>query len=50
MDLMDSIYGNTNTKIIKLLDLLKKQLDRMEERISAIEDFQFAQIKDRENE
>ena len=49
-NMIDVMYGNTNTKIVKLLDLLKQQLDRMEASISAIEDYQFAQIKDREEE
>ena len=35
-NMMDSIYGNTNTKIVKLLDLLKKQLDRIEHDVSII--------------
>ena len=49
-NMIDVMYGNTNTKIVKLLDLLKQQLNRMEASISAIEDYQFAQIKDREEE
>ena len=49
-NMIDVMYGNTNTKIVKLLDLLKQQLNRREARISAIEDYQFAQIKDREEE
>ena len=49
-NMIDSMYGNTNTKIVEMLKALKQQLDRMEASISAIEDFQFAQIKDREEE
>ena len=49
-NMIDSMYGNTNTKIVEMLKALKQQLDRMEASISAIEDYQFAQIKDREEE
>jgi hypothetical protein len=34
--LMDALQGHTNGKIVKLLDLLKQQLDRMEAKIDAI--------------
>jgi hypothetical protein len=37
-DLIDSVRGNNITKVVQLLDLLKKQLDRMESKIDAIED------------
>ena len=36
MSFSDALKGNDNTKIIKLLDLLKKQLDRMERKIDAM--------------
>jgi len=48
MSVIDSMLGNDNTKIIKLLDLLKKQLDRMESSISAIEDYQLACIGEKD--
>ena len=47
-DLIDSLRGNNITKVVQLLDLLKKQLDRMESKIDAIKDFQFACIGDKE--
>ena len=34
--LQDAILGNNNTKIVKLLDLLKKQLDRIEKKIEEL--------------
>ena len=49
-NMIDVMYGITNTKIVKLLDLLKQQLNRMEPSISAIKDYQIEQIKDREEE
>jgi hypothetical protein len=35
-DLIDALKGNNNTKIVHLLDLLKKQLDRIEFRLIKI--------------
>ena len=36
-DMIDSLRGNNNTKIVHLLDLLKKQLDRIEKKIEGLE-------------
>ena len=36
IDIVDAMYGNTNTKIVKLLDLLKKQLDIIQHDVSII--------------
>ena len=36
-DMIDSLKGNNNTKIVHLLDLLKKQLDRIEKKIEGLE-------------
>jgi hypothetical protein len=47
-NLEDALKGNNNTKIVHLLDLLKKKLDRIESKIDAIEEFQFACIGDKE--
>ena len=36
-DMIDSLRGNNNTKIVHLLDLLKKQIDRIEKKIEGLE-------------
>jgi hypothetical protein len=36
-NLEDAVKGNNNTKIVHLLELLKMQLDRIEEKIEGLE-------------
>ena len=47
-DMIDALKGNNNTKIVHLLDLLKKQLDRIENMLESVVEFQFACIGDKE--
>jgi len=38
--LIDVANGNTNTKIISLLSILREQLNRIEERLNRLEQFE----------
>ena len=42
--LIDSAKGNTNTKIIALLTILREQLNRIEERLNRLEECFWWQI------